>query len=157
FFTDCQADAGARILLAGVEALEDHENPFKVLWFDPDAVVADTKHPFGRRRLIVALRRDGDSGRVAAELGRVADQVLKQLHQLDRIAHYFGQRRVGDLDAALFDGDLQVRERLGQDFAAVAHLKRFAARAQPGVGQQVRDQALHAQRAVHGVANELVR
>src|SRR5581483_4786870 len=43
---DGQADARARVFRAGVQALEDEEDPLGVLRRDADAVVADGEHPF---------------------------------------------------------------------------------------------------------------
>ena len=45
FLADRQADAGAGILVAGVQALEDQEDAFGVLRVDADAVVADGEEP----------------------------------------------------------------------------------------------------------------
>src|SRR5208283_1042016 len=78
-FADGQPNAGAGILLAGVQALENLENPLGILRLDADAVVAHGKEPAAG----LLLDTDVDFRRaLAAELESVADQVLKQLHDL---------------------------------------------------------------------------
>ena len=70
---------------AAVQALEQHEDALEVLGRDADAVVAHREAPAGVARLglDVHLRRLG-----AAELDRVAEQVLEQLGELRRIGHH---------------------------------------------------------------------
>ena len=41
---DAQPDAGSRVLLPGMQALEDRENALVVLRLDPDPVVADAEN-----------------------------------------------------------------------------------------------------------------
>jgi hypothetical protein len=54
---DSQTDAGAGILLAPVETLEDPEDAVVVAGFDADAVVAHAEEPFGG----CLLDRDADA------------------------------------------------------------------------------------------------
>src|SRR5690349_20801745 len=83
---DRKADAGAGILALVVQPLEHHEDAFKVLRLDADAVV-------GHHDLALALpvdRRDVDARhRRGAKLERVADQVLEELRELHVVSlHY---------------------------------------------------------------------
>src|SRR4051795_12497268 len=76
---DGKADAGAGVLAHGMQALEQHEDALEVLRLDADAVVGDADAP------VAALvdGRDVDPRYArAAELERVADQVLEQLREL---------------------------------------------------------------------------
>src|ERR1041385_5407624 len=86
---DGQADAGAGVLVAAVQALEDLEDAVEVARLDADAVVLDGDAPAARPR----LGRDLDAaGPVAgAELEGVADEVLQQLHELALVADDGGQ------------------------------------------------------------------
>ena len=70
-----QADAGA--IDAGIEAIEQVENPLMVIGGDADAVVAHETVDLA----IVALRPDLDARRflIAHELDCVVEQVLKYL------------------------------------------------------------------------------
>src|SRR3954454_9040920 len=78
-----QADARALEARARVQALEDDEDPLVVLGVDPDAVVGHGEAPGA----VVALGADRDArGLVAAELDRVADQVLEHQPQQRRVA-----------------------------------------------------------------------
>src|SRR6185295_3578461 len=76
---DGEADAGAGVLLTGVQALKQHEYFLEVLGLDADPVVPDEEVTF----LAVRLGADLDlDGRRAAILDGVAHQVLKQLREL---------------------------------------------------------------------------
>src|SRR5258708_9631617 len=76
---DRQADPRPSIFFDRVQALEDDEDTLEVFRCDADAVFADLKRPFGRRflRRLAKPRRP-----FAAELPRVAQQILEQLTQL---------------------------------------------------------------------------
>ena len=58
--TDAEAQAGAGILGLGMQALKVHEDAFRVLWLDADAVIAHGEHP-----LIHGLARSGWNRRCA--------------------------------------------------------------------------------------------
>ena len=58
---DGQADAGARVMLAGVEALKELEDALEILRLDADALVPDREYP--------ALRLPADAD---MDLGRLA-------------------------------------------------------------------------------------
>src|SRR3954471_17467016 len=84
-----QADAGAVVARARVQALEDHEDAVGVLAVDADPVVLAAEAP----EAVVALGREPDDGRsVRAELDRVADQVLEHQPQQPRVAAHRRQR-----------------------------------------------------------------
>src|SRR4051794_26660848 len=78
-FADGEADAGAGVFAHGMQALEQHENALEVLRLDADAVVGDADAPLR----VFLQRRDANARhRLAAELERIADQVLEELREL---------------------------------------------------------------------------
>ena len=80
--TDGQADAGARVLGAGVEALEDLEDALGVLRLNANAVVLDGKQPL----TLAVPGGDMDARRVLApELDGIGDEVLENQHELRHI------------------------------------------------------------------------
>ena len=85
-FADRQADAVARILGAGVQALKDDEDVLAVLRCDADAVVRDREHPFIGLLFRADLHRRSFG---SAELKRVADQILKHLREWSLSADHF--------------------------------------------------------------------
>src|ERR1044071_2564595 len=90
---DREADAGAGVFPHRVQPLEDHEDALEVLRLDADAVVGDGDLP----RIALVLGADVDARYAgAAELERVADQVLEQLRELHVVHALGGQRIPGD-------------------------------------------------------------
>ena len=110
--------------------------------------------PVGRSSRV---RRDVDLGRpLAAELDRVADQVLEELVELRRVARTRRQRRrvtVAPLSSMAAAGSPAPRSTSALQSVGSNAL---AAGADAGVGEQVIDELLHARGAVDGVADELV-
>ena len=134
-----EPDAAARVGVAAVEALEDGEDPVRVLRVDPDAVVRRRRSASSRPR----ARRDVDPRRaVLHELDPVRDQVLEQLAKLGLVARHGRQPVVG-----------HDRARLARRSRACRRACRRRARARstgsssysdgpdPRVGEQVVDQA----------------
>src|SRR6267378_7332782 len=79
FLADGEPDAGSRVLAHRMQALEEHEDALEVLRLDADAVVGDADVPLAR----LLDRADMDAGHLlAAELERVADEVLEHLGEL---------------------------------------------------------------------------
>src|SRR3990172_4038740 len=76
---DRQPDAGARELAPRVQALENDEKLPAVFGRDPDAVVDDRETTLTR---LPACFDSHPRRMLLAELDRVADQILKQLHKL---------------------------------------------------------------------------
>jgi hypothetical protein len=150
---DRQADARARVFIPGVQALEDHEQPLRVLGIDPDPVVLDGEDP---RTPVVPRRHVDPRGLAAAELDRVRDQVLEHQHELRGVGAHRRQIVVDDQRLALLDGGREVPDRLAQGGVRIGRLDRLAARPDPGVGQQVVDLPLQADGAVHRVADVLL-
>src|ERR1035437_9994628 len=97
---DRQADAGARIPSASVQALEDLENAFEILRIDADAVVLHPEDPAP----LLGPGADMDlQGLLTVELQGVADEVLEELHELSGIHGEGGQRIVGHGGVRGFD------------------------------------------------------
>src|SRR5262245_47396176 len=104
---DRQADAGARILVAGVQPLENLEVWLPELRLDADSIGADREVPLGP----VLSGPDVDArGRLATILDGVADQVLEYLDQLAFVHQDGGQGVVSHRGAALFDGEPQISD-----------------------------------------------
>ena len=82
-------------------------------------------------------------GSAAVELDGVADQVLEELHELRLVGHHRGQLGDRDRGIALLDGGLEVGQRPRRHFRGVRGPQGFALGADPRIGQQVIDQALH--------------
>ena len=151
---DGQPDAGAGILFAGVQALENLENPPGILRLNADAVVPHPKEPL----LLLPAGADVDFRRpLAVELDGVSDQVLKELRNLGGIHRQAGQWVAGDLRAGLLDAGLQVVQGVAQKRVQVGRRKDAAPRADAREGQQIGDQPLHALGAVGGAVNILPR
>src|SRR5829696_4244803 len=93
FLAHGQPDAGAGILLACVQPLEDDENAVEVFALDSDPIIAHGKKPleawpFSLNR---ALRADRNMNLTrplgASKFKRVVDKILKELHQLRAVRH----------------------------------------------------------------------
>ena len=84
-----------------MQPLEEDKDPFKVLWGNPQAIVANGKDPFAVtvfRGRDVYTRYFG-----AAILDCVPDEVLKYLSQLGFVRHESRQRIVSDNRTALLE------------------------------------------------------
>src|ERR1700754_375596 len=77
---ECEADPGAGVLAARVQALERAEDARRVLRLEADAVVGDAD--LGRAVQGVRVDAHARGNAVAVELDRVGDQVLQQLTHL---------------------------------------------------------------------------
>src|SRR3954447_1194958 len=148
---DGKADARAGVLAHGMQALEQHEDALEVLRLDADAVVGDADAPLG----IFLLRRDVDARRrLAAELERIADQVLEELHELHLVDIDARQRIPADRGPGLLDRRAQIGDGALERRLEGHGLELLALGADPRVGEQVLDQLLHARRAVDHVVHE---
>src|SRR6185437_12306579 len=148
-----QADPRAWIRFARVQALEDDKDALGILSVEADAVVRN-----GEQILrTVPLRADTHQRRrVATELDRVADQVLKDLAQLGWVAQQHRQRPDLNLRPRLIDRNAQIGAHLPQYGFAVHRLQSAGVRFDPRVLQQIVDQFLHTGRAVYRVTDELI-
>src|SRR5207302_5554558 len=73
---DRESDPRPGVLIPSVQALKDHEDSFKILRFNADAVVADGEDQV----LALSAGRHVDArGLLASELDRIADKILKKL------------------------------------------------------------------------------
>ena len=135
-----------------MQALEDDEHLVGELLGDPDAVVGHAEEPFAVVSAAALLTLDDDPRRdsLAPELHRVADQVLPQHRQQGRVAVDGGKRLLGshDLGARFLDRGGQVAERGVQRRVEVDLGVRGVQPPDPGEGEQVVDQRLHALGAV---------
>lgn len=95
---DCQPDAGAGILFASVESLENNENALGVLWGDADPIVLYGEGP----TVAISVGRDMNAGSfVPSELDRISNEVLEQLTQLRAVSHHRREGIVGHHCTAL--------------------------------------------------------
>src|SRR6267154_3675302 len=100
FFADGQANAGARILRLGMQALKNHEDALAMFGSYTKAIVTHGTVPTGRR----LLRADvNDCGAVAAELDSVANEILHDLAKLQLVCQDYWERIAGDDGATFFD------------------------------------------------------
>jgi len=88
-----------------VQALKDDEEAVKVLRINADAIIRDGEDPF----VTLSLAREVNARRLlAVELDGIADEVLKQLHQLRPVAHHGGQGIMSHRRLALLYHHLEV-------------------------------------------------
>jgi hypothetical protein len=140
--------------LRPLQALEDLEDALDVGQLDADAVVAHGEHPV--RALAHGLDVDLRRHAIAPELDGVADQVLEHLDHLHLVAAHHGQVALRHRGAALADRQAQVVQRAADGEARVHRREGRARRVDARVGQQVVDQVVHAARAVHREADEVL-
>src|ERR1700691_4886495 len=153
-FDDGEADAGARILVALVQALEDQEYALKIFLLDADAVILDQEVP----EFFLGRGGNADEGSfaVAAELERVADHVLEQLVDLGTVGGDLRKRPALDRVAAFGYLALQIGEHGLQRVGGPEIFRISALAPDTGIAQQIVDQALHTIGAFNGEADELV-
>ncbi len=94
--------------------------------------------------------------RLAAELDRVADQVLQQLSQLRVVRFHLRQRIARQLRAAFLQCRPQVDSRTLEYRLQLHRPELPAARADARVGEQVLDELLHARGAIDDVGHEFL-
>src|SRR5208282_1091751 len=151
-FADRQTDAGAGIMAAGMQALEDLENAVEILGVYADAIVANVNDPAFR----LLARADVDFRRAfAAEFKGVADEVLKDLDELRAVNLQAGQGIAGDLGGGGFDSGLKIAQGEVEQRLEAGGGKGAASGADAGEIEQVGDELLHAVRAVHGAGDKL--
>jgi hypothetical protein len=128
FLADGEADARAGVFGAGVQPLKHLEDPLGVLRLNADAVIADGEQPALRM-----LRGGHRHPRrlIAMELDGVADEVLKELHELAFVGHDGRQPAMRHRRALLVDGLRQVGQRPLKRGLAVRRRKRRPTRADP--------------------------
>src|SRR2546421_2586470 len=151
---DGEPQPRARVLVLPMQALEDDEDPLEVLRVDADPVVANAEQPLP----LVPHACDSDVWRCGpAELECVRDEVQEQMLELAGVGGDRRQSVTGDGRARLIDRELEVRERAVEHRVHISRREPRAAGANPRERQQILDQALHPERAVERVADELVR
>ena len=125
---DRQANARALILLVGMQASEYVEDLILELRVDADAVVADGELPIlsVTADVQVNLRR-----RFTAELQRVAQQVLKQLGQLEQVGPDGRQLAMRDFGSRFLDAPVEVVQGLLECRAGIDRHRLPAAGAHP--------------------------
>ncbi|HJW26948.1 MAG TPA: hypothetical protein VJ576_18785 [Rhodocyclaceae bacterium] len=91
-----------------------------------------------------------DPGRlVAVILQAVVDKVLEHLAKLGAVTRDGGQVVPGDVAASFPDGHVQVLYHVGEDLVEIDGLERLAAGLQPGVGEDIADELVHALGRAH--------
>jgi hypothetical protein len=150
-FADGQSNAGAGVLFAGMETLEDMENTFEILGVDADAVVAHGKNPATR----LGLGADMDLGRLfAVKLEGIGNKILEQLHELGGIDGQRRQRVAGYLRARSGNAGLEVAQGIVQQSVKGRGLEGSTASADTSEVQEVSDKAFHAGGAIGSTGNE---
>src|SRR6266496_415664 len=152
---DGEADAGAGVLGASVQPLEDDEDPVQILRVDADPVVAHLEAPL----LAMGDGGDVDRRRLAgpAELDGVSNEVLEHLAEAAGVPREGGEGAAGHRRVALLDRGSQVEERLIERRAHVDHPRRLFDPADAGELEQATDERLHALRAFDCIVDVLLR
>src|SRR5256714_2794295 len=118
-FADREPDARTRVLVLPVQPLENDEDALEVLGIDPDAVVADVKHPLA----VVPLRRNPNLRRARpAELEGVREQIQEQVLQLPGISRDGRQAVARDRRSGFVDRELETLERAVERAVGVRRL-----------------------------------
>ena len=147
-----QADAGAAVDVATVQALEDHEYPVGEARLDPDPVVRNSELPH------VALLTGRDLGlrsRVLIELYGVADEVLEQSREQRPVPPHARQSGGGDAGPSFSDHLVQVDQGLAVNVVQRHYFELRSVTADPGKSQQVIYERLHAGGPVDGEGDVL--
>ena len=134
---DGQPDAGARVVLLAVQALERLEDALGMLEVHADAVVAHREAPAA----VVALGEDAHARSfLTGELHRVPDEVLKDAREVRAVREHDRELADGHLRAAALDRAGERLERLLDDALGRHLLERQASAAGARVLEQVADQ-----------------
>jgi len=149
-----QTDSRSRILIHGVESLEDEKDPVGILRVDPDPVILYRKEPgpLGTLGVDMNLRRPA-----VPELDGISNEVLEELEKLAVVGP---NRRKGfgsDLRPGLFDCRMKHFKNLPQYLIEVRGLKRPGPGGQTRKGEKVLDEPLHPQDILMGSLDEAVR
>ena len=150
---DSQAKARARVFLAGMKSLEQHEKSVPVFGRDPYAVVANRTHNI---HSVDSRRYMHARPSLSSEPHRIIDEVLEYLGQLPDVAIGSWQRIVRDIGAGVTHCHPKVTEGLFQRFLQSYFLEGFAPGTHTRICQQIVDQPLHPQRTVRGIVDEIV-
>ena len=155
FLAHRQADAGALVALARVQALKDDEDALEEFFLDPDAIVAHGKSP----ATILPPGSDVNLRRLGAmEFQGVGEQILQNLRQLRGIRQNRRQHRiVRDRGSGLLNGQLEILARRPECLRAFRARERLPAGAHAGEVEQIFDEPPHPLRAIDSDANELPR
>src|ERR1035437_3423057 len=150
---DREPDAAARIFLPRMQPPEYHKDVVAVFRRDADAMVANVQMPF----FLLAFDAEFDLGwPIAAELDRVADQVLVELDHLMRVGSHGRQIALPDRSAGLLDERAKVQADRLSHVCQVDRDETSSLGADSRVSEQIVDEALHSTRAVHREADVLV-
>src|SRR5438067_9011048 len=150
FFADCQPHAVTWVLSPGVQTLKNLENKLLVFVSYANPIVDNRKHPF----FAPFFSGDRDSRRLfAAELNRIADQILKQLYPLKTISQNRGQRVTSNGYVVLFQNESQVLQDLFDRGGYICCSRRQAVAAGSRKCQQVFEQRLHASGALDRITD----
>src|SRR5262249_48825496 len=131
---------GAGIFCAGMQSLKYLKDPLNMLGINANAIISDDKDPSCS---VTPSRKVNLRRRRAPELKGIPNKILQHLPKANRIAIYCGQGVVGDLRAALRDGQAEIVQCTGQQILAINHSHVPLLAIYTRVGQQVSDQLLH--------------
>src|SRR6185369_238163 len=154
FTSNRKPNTSAWVLLGSMQTLEDHKNLFGIFWIDTNSVVTYKDKP-----AILYLADANMNARrfLPFKLDCVADQILKQLHQLQIIPKHGRQGLVSDDGIIRLDDQVQIIRNTFQSFLQFDLCKLLIACAHLRIREQIRQQVFHAIRSFEGITNELVR
>ena len=150
---DGEPDAGACILLTGVQALKQAKDACEISGLDANAVVGHGEPP--DLCLLTGVHMH-QRWFVAAKLDRVTHQVLKKLSQLTGVCIHRWQVAMRDTRLAFLDRFSQVSASPRKSSRSVSRGKDTWRGTHPGISQQIINQRLHALAAANRMGNELV-
>jgi hypothetical protein len=154
-FADREAHSCAGEFLAPMQALKHSEYSFEVLRFDAESVVLHRKYLLLRA---VLPGRNMNSGYFGAPiLDGIAEQILKQLRQLQLVGHHTRQGIVRYARPAFLDGTAKIDHRPTQGTLTRSGHEFSALRANTRVRQQILNQGLHAFGAIHREDDKFIR
>ena len=122
----------------------------------PNAVIGHGEEPIILRPMLARHAHVHPRRALPAKLDGVADQVLKQLHQLNGVARDGGKRIVCHRRLALGDGRRKIQQNAVEHDVAVHRANVLVPRTHPRIRQQVVDELLHSRGSIDGIANEFV-
>lgn len=154
FAGDRKADSRAWNVSSN-QPLEDAENPFGILRFYANSVVADVELP----ELTFPVSRDVNTRRfLGSKLYRIGEQVLKQGSELHLVGEYFGHFIPRYGCARLLCHAVYIHQRPLQNSGGLRGFEaRFVFTAGLRVGEDILEQLPHAAGAIHNKGNEVIR
>src|SRR5919202_1333994 len=153
FLTDSQSHAGTGILIAGMQALENHKDAIGKLRIDANPVVLNREQP----GIFLSLHSHMNPRCfvLLPKLNGVPQQVLEQLHQLGTVRHDGWHWIVANLSTRFGNSSPQIRECLVQRCLYLGQFPFNSFQVYLRVHQHIINQRLHETDTINGKADKL--